>query len=317
MSHRLSIGDFQLSISLAIVNWRLTVAKHESAIGNPQCNRQSAIANRQFHRTGLLLIAGCILALAPAAHASLTVSPTRVVLQVKTGKTHTGFFTLHNGGEAPLEIAVEAEDWAGGISGDRAPVSWLTVKPKAVTLAPGKGARVKYTVRAPKETVGELRTQVFFTTMTGSAGTMRTRSRLGTIIYVTIEGTEQIGAEVSRVSAVYTASTPGISKPDRLDLAIGVHNQSNVHIIPNGQVVLRDAKGGKAATVSFPQGWGLLPNEEDLYHAIGSGIHLAPGRYTMEITISCGADVRKPTSITKTLHAVVSPSGGIELESVP
>ena len=249
------------------------------------------------------------MALAPAADASLTVSPPRVVLQVKSGKSQAGFFTLRNAGDEPLEITVEPEDWAEGMGGARKPVSWLTVKPAALTLAPGKEARVKYTIRTPKDASGELRTQVFFTTKGVGPQAMAMRSRLGAIVYVALEGTEQIAAEVTRISAAYTAATPGVAQPDRLDVSVGILNKSNVHIVPEGRVILRGSKSERVAAVDFPQGWGLLPREEDLYHAIGSGVYIKPGRYTAEVEVFYGADVRKPKRTVKTFEAELAEDG--------
>src|SRR3989338_6904821 len=98
------------------------------------------------------------------AEAGLSVSPPRVVLKGKPNKTLTGFYTVTNQGDQPLQVIVEPEDWAQGFRGGRGPVPWLQVKTKQLTLRPGKQARVKFTVRIPKDAKGELRAQVFFTT---------------------------------------------------------------------------------------------------------------------------------------------------------
>ncbi len=258
------------------------------------------------------VLGASLIAAAPSVRAGLNVSPTRVVLQVPGGKTQTGFFTLENKDDAPLEVKVQPEDWAGGISGSRRPVSWLTVQPTILTLGPRKVGKVKYVIRVPKTASGELRVQVFFTT-TSAQGTGQMQSRLGAIIYIGIEGTERIDATITRVNAGYAASTPGIAKPDRLDVAIGIQNHGNAHIIPHGEVVLRDEDGQTVAAVKLPEGWGLLPDEEDLYHAIGTGVYLKPGRYSMEIKIFCGADLRHHKAITKLMQAAVSPDGAVTL----
>ncbi len=250
---------------------------------------------------------------APAAQAALSVSPTRVVLQGKPDDRLTGFFTVANQGEAPLEVRIEPEDWSGGMSGARGPVDWLHIRSKPLRLRPGKSTRVKYTIRIPGNAHGELRTQVFFTTET-SGGVAPMRSRLGAIIYVGIRGTQEISGEITKVDVSYTASTPGIKKPDRLDVAIRVHNTSNVHIAPEGSVVVRDETGRRVATVPLQSGWGLLPKEEDLYHAIGHGVYLAAGRYTIDVTVICGGDIRHPITATKTVQAVVTEKGALRLE---
>jgi len=238
------------------------------------------------------------------AEAALAVAPSRVVLQGKPKQTLRGFFLLENRGEEALTVHVEPEDWNGGIGGTRGPVSWLTMQPTSLTLRPQHKAKVTYAVRVPKDAQAELRAQVFFTMET--AGATPLRSRLGTIVYVAISGTEHIDGEVTKVETAYTATTPGITKPNQLDIAMRIHNRSNIHIVPEGTVVVRDLGGHEIATLTLRAGWGLLPNEEDTYRVVSHDIHLKPGRYTLELDLRCGGDVHHSTSITKVLEAVVT-----------
>ena len=246
------------------------------------------------------------------AYAALTVSPSRVVLKGHPSQVLVGFFAVKNEGDAPMQVMVEPEDWSSGVQGARGSVGWMTVQPTRLSIRPGKTARVKYRIRIPKEASGELRTQVFFTTDV-TEGSMPMRSRLGTIIYVGIEGTEHIEAAIRGVDDAYTASTPGVARPDRPDFVLAIQNLGNTHIVPEGQVVVHDQDGEVAATVPLPPGWGLLPNEEDGYHAMRHGIHLKPGRYTVEVAIACGSDLRAPTTVTRTLEAVVTDEGHLNL----
>lgn len=281
----------------------------EQGIGRLGCQITRSPDDLVSRLIGLLLTIVLLVTVTPIAEAALSVSPSRVVLQGKPSEKKVGYFTLENQGHEPLRIVVEPEDWSGGIGGSRGTVAWLSVKPTQLTLRPKKQARVKYTVRIPDDAGGELRTQVFFTMETPPAGgAMPMRSRLGTIIYVGIEGTERIEAAITDVQGFYTASTPGIAHPDRVDFAIGIHNRGNAHIVPEGQVVIRSEKDQlTVATVRLQGGWGLLPNEQDTYHAIEHNIHLQPGRYTLDLTVFYGGDFRRPMTATKTLKAEVTP----------
>ncbi len=145
---------------------------------------------------------------------------------------------------------------------------------------------------------------MFFTTQT--SGPTPLRSRLGTIIYVGIAGTERIEGAITNVDATYTAATPGIAKPDQLDVSIRILNQGNAHIVPEGKVRLRNTAGHILATMTLQPGWGLLPHEEDAYHVMGHGIPLKPGRYLLELNLLFGSDVRRPTAIRKLFEAVVT-----------
>src|SRR3989338_4202903 len=263
-----------------------------------------------------------LLMVSTVEEAGLSVSPPRTVLQGKPNKTLTGFFTLTNNGDGLLEVSIEPEDWAGGIGGGRGPVPWLQVKTKKLALRPGKTSRVKFTVRIPKEASGELRAQVFFTSVeVGKAsegeGAMSLRSRLGAILYVIAEGTERIEGAITTVQVFYAPSTPGVKRPDRLEVVMGIHNRSNAHIVPEGKVTIRNEASEVVETVPLQSGWGLLPNEEDTYRAIGHGVHLRPGRYTLEITIDIGGDLRHPVTVTRTAEAVVDDTGALRLLTSP
>jgi hypothetical protein len=248
----------------------------------------------------------------PTAEAGLSVSPSRTVIEGKPGQKLAGEFDLGNVGTELIAVTVEPEDWAGGVGGNRGSVPWLAIKPKQFELKAGKSRKVKYTIRVPKDAQGELRTQVFFTSAVEGGPGMR--SRLGAIIYVTIKDTQTIQGALGEVQVHYTASTPGIKKPDRLDIALRIHNTSNVHVIPEGEVRVLDHKGQVVARVPMPAGWGLLPGEEDLYHAIGTGIYLQPGKYALEVALKIGEDVRQPLLLQKTYRVKVTEDFQVRVE---
>jgi len=260
----------------------------------------------------VLMVTGGVLAFCGVGEAALSVEPTRAVHQVKRGRVQRGVFHVTNTGAQPVAVTVEPEDWSQGLSAQREPAPWITVNPGALNLEPGQSADVHYTVRVPRRASGELRTQVFFTTEQASEG-LSLRSRLGAIIYVAVKGTEQVGAEIRGVTAHYTPSHAGAPKPDQLDVAIRVRNRGNTHAIPAGHVILRDADGQVAAKVDIRSGWGLLPREEDVYHAIGHDVHLKPGEYTAEVTVMVGQDLGSPVTATKTFQARVTHGGHLQL----
>ena len=67
----------------------------------------------------------------------------------------------------------------------------------------------------------------------------------------------------------------------------------------------RDHHQQAVATLLLPAGWGLLPNEEDGYHAIGHAIYLKPGPYTLDLELHCGHDVLHPITFTKRVEVVL------------
>ncbi len=254
-------------------------------------------------RVFAMAVSCAILASGLTVDAGIRVSPSRIVLQGKPRQKLSGTFHVENPGPTPVEVRVEPEDWSGGITGSRGQVSWLSVHPETLIVKPGKRAKVQYTIRIPAQASGELRSQVFFTANApASESETSIHSRLGTIVYVGIQGTERIDAEIGEVSVIYSASTPDIAQPDRLEAVIRVRNRGNVHLIPEGEVSIRNEEGQVVASVTLPPGWGLLPGEEEEYHAIGHGVHLAPGPYQIDITIRGGADFGLPIVLTKSIE---------------
>lgn len=257
------------------------------------------------------LIAAMWLACTASAEAAMAVSPSRIVYQAKPNATVRGTFTVKNTGEERLEVSVEPEDWAGGLTGARKPPPWVKVRPAHVTLKPGKHARVTYTIRIPPDARGELRSQVFFSSRGSDPASPL--SRVGAIIYIGVQGTEQIDAAITSLDARYTVGTPGATQPDELALIAGIRNLGNAHIIPEGEFLVRDEAGRVSATIPLAPGWGLLPGQEEPYQAVGHGIHLTPGRYVLEAKLRCGDDLGAPTTLTKTAEIVFTESGEFQV----
>ena len=271
-----------------------------------------AIKNRRrltASAKSLILVVGLVsagLSRAVAVEAALNVGPTRQVVLAKPGSVYRGFYDVTNVGGEPLLVNVEPENWAGGIRGDRAKVDWLTVKPNQLTITAGEQVRVRYTVWVPEDATGELRTQVFFTTTDTGGGGSQLKSRLGTIIYVTVVGTEQLDAAIRSMTFGYESTTEGVEKPDNLTVNLGIQNMSNVHIIPQGRVEVLNEEGNLAANIDVIGGWGLLPEEMDTYRAVGQGVYLKPGRYTLRAKILFGNDLNTPKEVVRDYPIIVS-----------
>jgi hypothetical protein len=259
----------------------------------------------------LSLVFTCVagLLVAAPAHAALKVTPSRTVLTGKPGQLLVGYYLLENVGEdaEPVDVTIEPEDWAEGMGGERKPPEWLKVLPKELQVKPGKQVKVKYWIRVPHDASGELRTQVFFTSTTSTEKAGATiRARLGVIIYLGIEGTQQFAATIKQVEGFYQASTPGVPKPDRLSLAIKLWNGGNAHIAPEGDVLVRNEKKETVARFRLRGGWGLLPKETNTYQAIGEGVYLKPGRYSFYITINYGGDLLHPDTVGKIIEGEIT-----------
>ncbi len=246
--------------------------------------------------------------MAPVVQASVSVGPSRVVLKMNAGEKESGFYTVQNKGDAKLKVNVEPVDWAYGVEGEREPIDWLSVDPKEFVLKPGEEKKVRYRVKTNKSDTGEKRTQVFFVSQP-LGGESPLVSRLGTIVYVAIEGTEILEASIVGVKVDSLSSVPEVDKPDKLRFDVSILNLGNCHIVPEGRVVIKNDAGRSVDQIKITGGWGLLPQETHGYQALKAGIYLKPGDYTADVLIFYGGDLNKRRKAEKTVHFRVNEAG--------
>jgi fimbrial chaperone protein len=88
--------------------------------------------------------AAALIALTPAAAASLEVGPIRVQM---VGAERTTTITLRNAGTEPITVQIRAVDWSQGEGGDvYAPSTTLVASPPLASLAPGESQVVRLVV---------------------------------------------------------------------------------------------------------------------------------------------------------------------------
>lgn len=247
----------------------------------------------------------------PLAEAALSVAPSRVVLKLKAGERETGFYTVQNRGDAKLSVKVQPVDWSYGIHGKRETVEWFTVDPKEFVLKPGEEAKVRYRVKTSKSDEGENRTQVFFISEP-IGGESPLVTRLGTIVYVAIDGTERLEASITDVRVDSLNGVEEVEKPDKLRFHIDILNLGNAHVVPEGRVVIYDDEENRVEHIKLTGGWGLLPQETHTYQALKSGVYLKPGNYTAKIFIFYGGDLNRQREIETSVHFKVDETGHAE-----
>jgi len=223
---------------------------------------------------------------------AFTISPNRVGLTLPAGEDHAGIFTVGNPGDTPVKIKVSVQDWSSEQYGrvvtkeEGSSLSWIKFDPLEVELEPHQSATVNYDITLPDDAKGEYIAMVFFSNIPEpSEAAISVISRIGNSLYVIIEGTEVVEAEIGDVS---------IKSAQPLKVDVTVENSGNVHIRPKGKMIIRrkglflSQKDKKPIEISFNKGgFPVLPAREYVY-TVKSKETLKPGKYSLELDLEYG-----------------------------
>lgn len=215
------------------------------------------------------------------ADAGIQVTPTVVQLNLPRGEEDSDFFSVLNDTDKLVSVEVELEELLKSqISGEDITVdSWLEVEPKKFDINPGETKKVGYKVKVPPGREGELRAQAFFATEGTPIGGVGIKSRFGVAIYVAIEGTEVVEAEITDISI--SELSPELDKNFAGGIKVGVtvQNKGNVHLRPRGRVKIKNEKGEMVKELTLPYGYPIMPQTSHTYYAFGENVELSSGRY--------------------------------------
>jgi len=239
-----------------------------------------------LRKISYLLLAILFLNVSPVLlYAGIGVKPTVTEIILSPGEREKGTFTVLNDGDKAIQVKVELEDWARGK--ERIDVgSWLEVKPLEFELAPGEVKKVKYRIDVPEEAKGELVTMVFFGSLAPAGGGVGIKTRFGVSIYVAIEGTEVVQANIERLDVVkYSGEN---SDNYGINFGVTVENMGNVHIRPKGKVTIDDKEGNRVREVDIFHSFPVFPQAKRTFPAIWERGALLPGEYKAKATISYG-----------------------------
>lgn len=201
-----------------------------------------------------------LLALTAVAHAAdIGISPSRLELRARPGDTVSTVITVLKTSGSDQQVATEIDDWTLDVAGeiafreagslDHSASPWLTVDVPEFVLAPGstqQEVRVEVAVPADASLAGTYHSVLFFTVVaapedTGPVG-VTTTTRVGLIVYVTIEDTEQVEVELADFYDV-----------DETTLALVVANVGNTMVRVGGVVELRNEEGDLVRSLPLPQ----------------------------------------------------------------
>jgi hypothetical protein len=209
---------------------------------------------------------------AQCALAALAITSPVAELTLQPGAKQKTFYTVQNNYKNDVEIAVSVKNFELGENKNLKAEDWLKLSKKSIKLKAGKSAKVKFTVRAPKNLQGSITGMVSFSVKTSGITVMSSKA-----VYLTASGTENIDFKFARVNAFNDTKNGGTG------IAFVVENAGNTFVRPEAAAKLY--KGGKYLTAhNMKAAMPVFPESKESF-VIRFG-RLADGVYNVDLFAS-------------------------------
>lgn len=233
-----------------------------------------------------------------AAAQSLGLAPGEVREKFKPGVPFEIDLATSNDGGSPVEMSVEIADFwyneknekvfpAPGTS-PRSAANWIQFVPERFEVPAHGTQKMKAIITPPSDAKGgyyavlfvQSKPQLSFTKSNGQG--VFTNMRLGCLVLLDAEQTEDFKIDLSNVKIVPPSSTQG------LDLSFDLLNAGNTHVFPVARLAVLDT-GKKLVAKAQTEEKRFLPGQKDLMHVTWAG-SLPAGSYTAVLTVTYGED---------------------------
>lgn len=233
-----------------------------------------------------------------AAGQSLGLAPGEVREKFKPGVPFEIDLATSNDGGSPVEMSVEIADFwyneknekvfpAPGTA-PRSAANWIQFVPEHFEVPAHGAQKMKAIVTPPSDAKGgyyavlfvQSKPQLSFTKSNGQG--VFTNMRLGCLVLLDAEETEDFKIELSNVKIVPPSATQG------LDLTFDLLNAGNTHIFPVARLAVLDAQKKLVAKAQTEEKR-FLPGQKDLMHLTWTG-SLPAGSYTAVLTVTYAED---------------------------
>ena len=237
---------------------------------------------------------GCL----PMHAQSLGLAPAQVVEKFKPGVPFEFDLSTVNTGEAPVDMNVEITDFwydeknekvfsSPGTS-PRSAANWIQFVPSHFEVAAHGTQKMKAIVTPPSDAKGGyyavlfVRSQPQLSFPKNDGKGVFTNMRIGCLVLLRAEATEEYKIELSNVKVTPPAETHGLS------VDFDLLNASNTHVFPAARVAVLDANRKMVAKAESNEKR-FLPGQKNSMHVEWAG-KLPPGNYTALLTVAYGED---------------------------
>lgn len=243
--------------------------------------------------------------LSPQAIGDFVVGPGRSEITAKPGDTVTVEILVTNRISDDREFRLEAEDVIGGENG-RSLVSlpntidspysikdYISFPSDTFDLKLGERAKVPITISVPPNAEpGGFYGSVMVSTVRKGSGpdalvpTSPIIARIGSLIFLTIEGDVERGGETLEISTINQSG--GWYETGPIEFGVTYENTGSVHLNPYGEVSIKNMIGEEVGFVEL-EPWFVLPKSLRLREMTWDREFLF-GRYTVEAKVNRGYD---------------------------
>lgn len=222
----------------------------------------------------------------------LTMGPARLEVSLPAGELAEGDYYVQNDTDQDAHILVEPENWFEDVYNYKNIniKDWVEFDTYEFDLKPKEIKKLKLRIKVPKDVKGELVAQIFFTsTALGEDGkpVEGIKARVGSVLYLSIKGTEVVDAEIKNISISKVAE----EGKQFIKVSANVKNKGNIHIRPSGKVAIYNEAGEKVTELDLNYGAPTLPGEEKEYDALWEESKTKKGLYKVSVTINYGKEL--------------------------
>ena len=231
---------------------------------------------------------GAALPRSAEAEVTLTVAPSLVELEAEGGATGSQTLTVSNDGNEPIEVAAGVEPYKGA-TGALSAVEWLTVEPARFRLEPGQAQEVTVEIALPE---GELEAGGRYAAVALTTGAkqvegsgMAMAGKLAVPFLLKVDGRGDLVREIA-----LPKFAPVLAADGRVGFTALLRNEGNLHVVPQGEVIVDRADGSSYARLDVPRTTAVLPGTDVLLGTQGT-IPLEPGvAYEAKLTVDAGTE---------------------------
>jgi hypothetical protein len=248
-----------------------------------------------------LILATLIIAVfAPMVLAqSIGLAPAQVVQTFRPGEPFEIELATVNSGAEAVEMGVEVTDfWYDGNNekifsppgtSPRSAANWIQFTPEKFDVAPGAAQKMKAVITPPSDARGGYYAALFVDSKprlsfrkTSSGSPVYTRMRVGCLVLLQAENTEEIKLEVRNA----TLTPP--SSSNALKLRVPIFNNGNTHVFAQPTLAILDPDHKLIAKAQGDMKR-LLPGQKDELSIDWAG-DLKPGQYSGVLNVSYAND---------------------------
>jgi hypothetical protein len=246
----------------------------------------------------LLYAIACFAGAIPCQAQSLGLAPAQVEEKFKPGVPFEFDLSTANSGDTPVEMNVEITDFwyneknekvfSSPGTAPRSAANWIQFVPDHFEVAAHGSQKMKAIVTPPADARGGYYATLFVRTKPalsfpkGDGKGVFTSMRIGCLVLLRAENTEDYKIELSNVKLVPPADTHPLS------VDFDLLNAGNTHVFPVARVAVLDGNRKLVAKAESEEKR-FLPAQKNGMHVEWAG-KLPPGNYTAVLTVAYGED---------------------------